>query len=166
MTKTKITISVIFLFVLVAANAWQHWLKPAPPAPNLNMITLAGEPIDLQALQGNPVLVTFWASSCGLCLMEIDDLIALHNKYQAQGYTTLAIALSYDSLPAVQAITQKKRLPYKVIFDKKGSYAKAFGGVRMTPTHFLISPDGHIIWEGIGPINRTELGVLIGSLVS
>ena len=166
MTKTKIIISVIFILVLAGANAWQYWLKPAPMAPELNMMTLTGERIDLQALQGKPVLVTFWASSCGLCLMEIDDLIALHNKYQAQGYTTLAVALSYDSLPAVQAISQKKPLPYKVIYDKQGNYAKAFGGVSMTPTHFLISADGHIIWKNIGPVNRIELDGLIGSLVS
>jgi len=166
MFKTKVTIATLLLLVLAGANAWQYWLKPAPMAPELTLTSLSGEQVNLQALTGKPVLVSFWATSCGLCLMEIDDLIALHNQYQAQGYITLAVALSYDSLPAVQAMTQSKSLPHTVIYDKQGDYAKAFGGVRMTPTHFLISPAGQIIWQNAGPIDRTELQALIGPLLS
>lgn len=166
MSKTKIIISVILLFTLAAANAWNYWLKPAPMAPKLTLQTINGQNINLQALQGKPVLFSFWATSCGLCLMEINDLVALHKAYQAQGYTTLAVALSYDSLPTIKTMTEDRSLPYQVIFDQQGKYAEAFGGVYMTPTHFLISPDGKIIWQNIGPIDRTELQGLIESLLA
>ena len=166
MSKTKITMSVILLLVLAGANAWNYWLKPAPMAPELTLSTLSGESLSLQALQGKPVLVSFWATSCGLCVMEIDDLIALHKEYQAQGYTTLAVALSYDSLPNIKAMTESRSLPYKVIFDKQGKYAEAFGGVRMTPTHFLISPEGQIVWQNVGPIDRAQLKSLIAPMLS
>jgi peroxiredoxin len=69
-------------------------------------------------------------------------LIALHKAYQAKGYTTLAISLKYDSLAAIKNMQQSRALPYKLIYDAKGEYAKAFGGVQMIPTHFFISADG------------------------
>lgn len=161
MSKIRLTIGILLALGLAGLNAWQYWLKPAPDAPALTMSTLTGEQLSLQALQGKPVLISFWATGCGLCLSEIDDLIAMHNDYQAQGYTTLAVALAYDSLPAVKAMKRNKPLPYKVIYDRQGTYAKAFGGVRMTPTHFLISPEGKVIWQNVGPIKRPELEALV-----
>jgi len=161
MSKTRIILGGLLVLGLLFANAWQYWLKPAPMAPELTMSTLSGESINLQGLKGKPVLLSFWATSCGLCLAEIDDLIALHQAHQAKGYTTLAISLKYDSLAAIKSMQQSRSLPYKLIYDAKGEYAKAFGGVQMTPTHFFISADGKIVWRNVGPIGREELSELI-----
>lgn len=166
MAKTKLILGVVLVLALVSANAWQYWLKPAPLAPDVSFTTLNGDQLSLQALKGKPVFISFWTTSCGLCLSEIDDLIAVHNHYQAKGYTTLAVALSYDSLPQVRTMTAGKPLPYTVIYDQKGEFAKAFGGVRMTPTHFLISPDGYIVWRNVGPIDREALQSRLDALVS
>ena len=166
MSKTRTIIGLLLVFTLVGANAWQYWLKPDPLAPAITMKTLSGEVVSLNALHGKPVLVSFWVTSCGLCLAEIEDLISLHTRYHAKGYTTLAVALSHDSLPRLQQMTEQRQLPYHVIYDEKGDYAQAFGGVRMTPTHFLISPDGHIIWRNVGPVELERLEQLIKPLLS
>jgi len=165
MSKTRTIIGLLFLFILAGANAWQYWLKPDPLAPAITMNTINGEAISLNALQGKPVLVTFWVTTCGLCLVEIEDLITLHERYQSKGYTSLAVALSHDSLPKIKQMVQSRKLPYKVIYDAKGEYAKAFGGVRMTPTHFLINPDGQIIWKNVGPVDLETLDKLIKPLL-
>ena len=165
MSKTRIIIGLLLIVTLAGANAWQYWLKPDPLAPAITLNTINNERISLKGLQGKPVLVSFWATSCGLCLAEIDDLITLHNRYQQQGYTTLAVALSYDSLPRIKQLSQQRKLPYKVIYDEKGEYANAFGGVRMTPTHFLINPDGRIIWQNVGPVELEALDKLIKPLL-
>lgn len=165
MNKAKLIPGILLIVILAGANLWQHWLKPNPQAPDLTMTTLDDRQISLQSLKGKPVLMVFWATSCGLCLSEIDDLIALHNQYQAKGYTTLAVALAFDSLSTVQNLTLNKPLPYNVIFDKQGSYAQAFGGVQMTPTHFLIAPSGEIVWQNVGPIDRNELKEQIEELL-
>jgi hypothetical protein len=33
----------------------------------------------------------------------------------------------------------------------------AFGDVKLSPTTFLISPSGHIVWEKIGLFNAVEM---------
>lgn len=155
MSKPKPTF-IIALFVLVivsAANLWQYVLKPAEAAPVVSFKAIDGKTIDLQKLQGKPVLISFWATSCGLCLSELDDLIKLHNQYQQQGYTTIAVSLSYDSLPAIKQMQQQRNLPYPLVYDKDGKYAEAFGGVQMTPTHFLIDSDGIIAARNVGAVH-------------
>lgn len=161
----KIIISLVLVLGLAAANAWEHWLKPKPMAPELTMATLQGETFNIAEQKGKPVLVTFWQTKCGLCLEEIDDLIAMEKQYKAQGYRSVAIAMTYDSLPDVKKMIKEWPLPFPVVFDEKGDYAKAFGGVRLTPTHFLIDPAGRIIWDNLGPIEREELQALITPLL-
>jgi len=161
MSKTKMIIGALLVLILAGANAWQYVLKPDPIAPELTMTSITGEQIELNALRGKPVLISFWASSCGVCLAEIEDLVALHQQHHAQGYTTLAIALSYDKLDRVKALAAHRHLPYPVIYDAKGEYAKAFNGVSMTPTHFLISPEGKIVWKQVGMIDKAEVKALI-----
>lgn len=156
--SSPLLITSLFLLVIISgANLWQYVLKPAEATPAISFKTIDNKIISLQALQGKPVLISFWATSCGLCLSEIDDLISLHNKYQAQGYTTIAVSLSYDSLAAIKRIQSQKSLPYSLVYDEKGGYAQAFGGVQMTPTHFLINSDGTIAAKNIGAINREKL---------
>lgn len=150
-------ISLFFLVIISGANLWQYVLKPAEAAPVINFKTIDNQTLDLQALQGKPVLISFWATSCGLCLSEIDDLVSLHNKYQAQGYTTIAVSLSYDSLVAIKRLQAQKSLPYPLVYDEKGEYAKAFGGVQMTPTHFLINADGTIAAKNVGVVHVEKM---------
>ena len=154
MSKSRLTLGVILTLSLAVANAWQYWLKPKPMAPELTFTTIKGDSLSLQQLQGKTVLVSFWVTSCALCLLEIDDLIALHNSYQAQGLTTLAVALSHDFLPAIQAMQANRKLPYTIVFDRNDEFVEAFGGVRMTPTHYLIDASGHIIWNNVGAIDH------------
>jgi hypothetical protein len=54
MSKTRKIVGVLLVLGLAFMNAWQYWLKPAPAAPELTMITLTGENINLQALKGKP----------------------------------------------------------------------------------------------------------------
>lgn len=151
--KPTLIIALFALAIVSAANLWQYVLKPAEAAPSISFKTIDDKTLDLQKLQGKPVLISFWATSCGLCRSEIDDLIKLHNQYHQQGYTTIAVSLSYDALSAIKLLQKQKSLPYPLVYDEKGEYAQAFGGVQMTPTHFLIDPDGTIAAKNVGAIH-------------
>ncbi|NQY26683.1 MAG: hypothetical protein HRT92_05840 [Piscirickettsiaceae bacterium] len=50
-----------------------------------------------------------------------------------------------------------KKLPYTITWDKDGMISQAFGNVRVTPTHFLINPEGEIVMRKIGVLNSIRL---------
>lgn len=158
----------LFALVLVGALAFL-WLSPSglKQAPALTVSTIEGQQIDLTSLRGKPVLVTFWATSCVGCVKEIPHLVELYDEYKSKGLQMLAIAMSYDPPNHVIAMRDARQIPYPIALDIDDKAAKAFGDVRLTPTSFLIAPDGRIVRQKIGELDmaevRSELHKLIGS---
>jgi len=129
-------------------------LKQAPP---LVVTTLGGERISLEQLQGRPVLVTFWATTCPGCVKEMPHLVELYKELGPQGFELIALAMSYDPEDQVREMVRLKRLPYKVVLDSDGAAARAFGDVKLTPTNFLIDPNGRIVQQKLGEMDIDAL---------
>ena len=147
----KALIGGIFILALIAAAA-VIWLTDdgMRPAPAFTATTLDGETVDLADYEGRPLMISFWATSCVSCVQEIPKLAELHANYSGQGFELLAVALSYDPINRVESMREDRGIPYTVIHDSDDSFASAYGGVRLTPTTFLISPGGRIVYQKLG----------------
>ena len=132
-------------------------------APDIHLETLDGKSISLVSLRGKPTLLTFWATDCPGCLKEIPHLKKLHHDFSDDGLTVIAVAMSFDKVSNVTAMTKEKQLPYLIALDSQGSAAKAFGDVRLTPTNFLIAPDGRIAFHKIGEFDVSDMRARIQS---
>src|SRR5690606_26153841 len=84
------------------------WLGPwsGEPAPEVNFTTLDGREINLADLRGQPVLVTFWATTCPGCVAEIPHLKNLYSELGPQGMELIAVAMSYDPPEQVAAMVE------------------------------------------------------------
>ena len=154
--KDKIIAAFIIVFIILLAYVW---FSPAglKVIPNVELTTITGEKLNLESLRGRPVLVTFWATSCTGCIKEMPHLIKLHNTFASQGLKIIGISMPYDRPDHVMKMAQQKKLPYTIAMDINKEATKAFGGVSLTPTTFLISPMGTIIWQKIGEFNTQAL---------
>ena len=65
--------------------------------------------------------------------------------------------MSYDKPSHVLSMRKARNIPYPVALDIHGAAAQAFGNVRLTPTSFLISPDGRIVSQKIGEMDMPRL---------
>ena len=119
-----------------------------------------------KAAPGKVTLVNFWATSCVTCVAEMPQLISTYNKYQAQGYDTLAVAMSYDPPSYVVNYAETRQLPFKVAIDNTGVVAKAWGDVQLTPTTYLVNKRGQIVKQYIGQPNFDALHQLIEKLLA
>ena len=50
-----------------------------------------------------------------------------------------------------------RNIPYPVALDIHAEAARAFGNVRLTPTSFLIAPDGRIVYRKSGETSMAKL---------
>jgi peroxiredoxin len=163
--KTKEGAIGLMLIGLLATAAWISLTPNATQAPDVTFTTITGQRIELKALQGKPVLVTFWATDCPGCIQEIPHLLEVYNQYHPRGLEIIAVAMYYDVPSHVAAMTQAKQLPYHVALDLKAEHAKAFGEVRLTPTSFVIAPDGRVTMHKVGAFDLPDMKTRIETLL-
>ncbi|VAW75442.1 Putative thioredoxin [hydrothermal vent metagenome] len=160
--KLKDTLTGLFVLMLLGGIGYL-WLAPSglARAPDITLSTLHGEKIPLSTLRGQPVLVNFWATSCPGCIKEMPHLVELYEELAPKGFEIIGIAMSYDPPDHVIALTNARKLPYPIALDIKGDAARAFGDVRLTPSSFLIAPDGRIVHQKIGEMDMPKVRALI-----
>lgn len=165
--KTKdILIGIIAL--LVIGGGLGLWLTSGPgltPAPAITLKTIDGETVALEDLKGQPVVLTFWATTCPGCVKEMPHLVELYEKYHAQGLEVIGVAMAYDPPNQVVAMRDRRQLPYTIALDIDSSAAKAFGDVRLTPTTFLIDTEGRIIYKRLGEFDMDHVENSIRSML-
>ncbi|MFT5426423.1 MAG: peroxiredoxin [Gammaproteobacteria bacterium] len=165
MNKQSLVVIPLFI-VFTAAVSWL-WFSPSglSKAPDIKLTITNGTTIDLQQLRGKPVLVTFWATSCIGCVREMPHLMALYDELSNSGFEIIGIAMPYDPPNQVVNMIAEREIPYPIAIDIKGDAVLAFGDVLVTPTSFLIAPDGTIAKHTIGEMDMNELRKTIISML-
>ena len=156
--KTREALLTLFAVALLGTLAWL-WFAPAglKTSPDISLMTIKGEEIQLASLRGKPLLVTFWATTCPGCIKEMPHLIELYDELAPQGLEIIGIAMDYDPPNRVLAMSKERNIPSPIALDIHADAARAFGNVRLTPTSFLIAPDGRIVYQKTGTINMVRL---------
>ena len=134
-------------------------------APASTFVLLDGSRLNTEQLQGKVTLVNFWATSCTTCVAEMPELVDTYKQFKDQGFETVAVAMSYDAPSYVVNFAQTRQLPFKVAIDNTGAVAKAWGGIELTPTTFLIDKHGAIVKRYVGPPDFKELHQLLAQLL-
>jgi len=140
-----------FAWILVSADrsgASTSGRIPAPQqgflAPDFELKTPAGESITLSDLRGQAVLVNLWTTWCPPCRAEMQSIEKLYREYKDQGFTVLAINITYQDDPsAVMPFINEQGLTFPILMDETGGTAKAYQ-LRSLPSSFFIRRDGMI----------------------
>ena len=125
--------------------------RTSQPAPALSGTSLTGTPIALSAFHGHPVVIDFWASWCGPCRAQQDELNSLVSRFTARGVDFVGVDIRDDSANAL-AYVQEFRVQYASVFDPASDDAASFN-VDAPPTTLVV--------DGSGTIRLRELGTLV-----
>ena len=100
-----------------------------------------GAPDDIGKLKGRIVLVDFWASWCGACREATPSLVALSDKYGAQGATIIGV--TSDSADVAAKGAKKFGINYGVVADVSDDTLMEYS-VRALPSMYLVDRKGVI----------------------
>ena len=109
-------------------------------APEIARIDLNGARVDLKSQRGKVVLLNFWATWCGPCLLEMPVFSAWQQQYGPQGFQVIGISMDDDAEPARKVIAKLKTTYPIAMGDAK--LGERYGGVMGLPLSYLIDRNG------------------------
>lgn len=161
-----LAVALVVLAIGVTASLDYFSVSAKPAAPDAAFTRLDGSTARISQLKGKVVLVNFWATSCAVCVKEMPQIVATHQKFSARGFDTLAVAMHYDPPALVVNFTESRKLPFTVVIDNTGSVAQSFGDVSLTPTSVLINKRGEIVKRYLGEPDFAALHKLVEELLA
>jgi peroxiredoxin len=120
-------------------------------APEFSASTLDGQTVSLKDFRGHKkVVLSFWASWCGPCRLEMPGLIEFykHNHNDSSDFELLAISIDEDPKNAADFASAQK-LNFPVLLDPKQKIAQSYQ-VNGIPTMLVVDKDGKITYGHIG----------------
>ena len=139
----------LWLAVLLAASSCvQAAEQPQQPGigelpPTIGLKDRGGSVIDLAALQGKVVVVTFWASWCGPCRRELPMLGKVQEVVGREHLEVIAVNFKEPRRDFNAVIRANKDLDLTYVHDERGIVSDRYG-VTALPNMFIIGQDGLI----------------------
>jgi cytochrome c biogenesis protein CcmG/thiol:disulfide interchange protein DsbE len=162
-----IFVGILVLFVVLLA--WRLWdtnkseHRASGMAPPFTFTTFEGETISLDDLQGQGVVVNFWASWCDPCRDEAALLEQAWRREKDNGI--VFIGLDYlDQEPAAKAYLAEFGVTYPNGPDLRSEAARRYG-IKGVPETFFINSAGEIVQTVIGPIvNEAQMEAYLAEI--
>ena len=118
-------------------------------APDFSLEMLHGEKFQLSKRRGQVVLVSFFATQCPQCLLEMPHLEKLYKKYSTRkDFQLLVIGRNQDAA-TVKAFIEKHGYTFPVAADPDGAVFQRYAK-KMIPRNYLIGRDGKVIAASLG----------------
>ncbi len=124
----------------LAADPEESGLPIGAEAPELELPSLAGEPVSLSELRGHQTLLLFWNPSCGFCRSMHEDLLAWERD-DRNGAPELVVVSSGD-----EESTRAEGFRSLVLLDERYEAGGAFGAGG-TPMAVLLDAEGRVASE-------------------
>lgn len=132
--------------------------EPAPPvregetAPHFESLTLAGDAFDSRSLEGEVVLLNFWATWCRPCLGEIPVLQEMDER---AGVRVVGIAIDEHGAETVAPFVDEHDIRYTVVLGDQDLFLR-FDGFAIP--HTLLLDRGYRVARIYrGPVSAEEL---------
>ncbi len=138
--------------VLAAAPlaAQESGIEVGTPAPDAALERLDGTAVSLKELfKGQPVVLEFWATWCGVCKELEPTMEAVQRKYAGRvAFVGVAVSAN-QSAERVRRYTAQHLAGFTHLYDRRGNAVAAYD-VPATSYVVIIDKDGKVAYTGLG----------------
>ena len=149
---------ILTLLVVLLATTF-GFSQDARKLPNIEVKTLKGDAFNISELDndGNPIVISFWATWCKPCKKELNNISEVYEDWQEETGVKL-VAVSIDdtrSMSKVAPYINASDWEYEVYLDPNADLKRVMG-VSTVPHTFLINGKGKIVWQHRGYMEGDE----------
>ncbi len=169
LNKKSLLLGILFvvpmLFMTLPANAQEETagngpamalLQPGSAAP-INVLKDTNDEERSYPVPGKWNMVFYWSLFCHSCIEEMPDLQAGLEKMADKDFNTCFVSLDTDKMQkALKNFIKRRKFTAPILMEKveNDKYLTAdTWGVTMTPSVFIINPEGKIIYSHQGPLD-------------
>jgi cytochrome c biogenesis protein CcmG/thiol:disulfide interchange protein DsbE len=138
--------------------------KPAPP---FKTVDVDGRPFDLKSYLGkNVILLDFWQTTCGPCVMLMPRLEEVANKFADRGLVYRAVN-GGEEAAMIKEFLAATKIKAPIVLDPDGEISRAYL-VEGIPQTVLIGKDGkvHVVHTGYSDALPGEISKEIEALLA
>ncbi len=120
--------------------------------PDILMTAMRGPNKRLSDFKGKVVLLSFWATWCTPCLIELPTFIDLYQKLSDKGLVIIPLNVDENAQTAAAFVNdfwKAKKFPFPTFFDPTHEGASSFR-VDALPSNFVLDKNGLLVAQGYG----------------
>ncbi|MFC7320741.1 thiol-disulfide oxidoreductase ResA [Halobacillus campisalis] len=125
-------------------------------APNFQLNKFGtDEVVSLDDLEGQGVMINFWATYCEPCKEEMPYMEELYSEYKDKNVEILAVNLDSTNI-VVERFQERYGLSFPILHDKNGQVMDQYNVSRL-PSTLFVNADGVVEEQVVGPLTLDKL---------
>ena len=141
------------------SNAWE--------LPPLILNDLNGQKHNLYEWHGKVIMLNFWATWCGPCLVEVPDFINFQARHGEQGLQIIGVGL--DEKRKLRNFVRTTGINYPILqadpelqYSLLKQWGNSFG---ILPFTVVIAQDGHLVFMQQGILTQETFNTIVKPLL-
>ena len=149
--------------IRLTRGLWAFALAAALASPldafAFNLTDTQGKRQRLDDFKGRWVVVNFWATWCVPCIQEIPEIAAFHREHPS--VMVIGVAVDAEDVAKTKRFAAKVGHGYPLVLADD-AVEKQLGSVKALPTTRIYDPQGKLVYDRTGRVDRKILTSLTG----
>lgn len=178
--KLEIAFTLTLAFLCIAPAVWAQrdvhapLIKPSAraKAPAFQLMGENGAEVKLSHYQGKVILLNFWATDCGGCVLEIPRLIDIQRNLRNTDFIVIGVDMDMpyggvkspeEAWKRVRPFIASHRMNYPVLMGD--SATEKLYGINAYPASFIIDKTGRIAAKYVGIVDTDNAEANVKTLL-
>lgn len=179
-SSCKIAFSLALVFLSISPVLWAQQnvraqlIKPSArvQAPAFLLSGESGAKVNLSQYRGKVILLNFWATDCGGCVLEIPRLIDIERALRHYDFTVVGVDMDIpygglktasDAWKRVRPFVATHGMNYPVLMGN--TVTEHLYGIHAYPASFILDKSGRIAAKYVGIVSEDNVEANVGTLL-